>query len=48
MKVALAIVRLKGTDGHTGFVAVEVTPAFGVPVHAVPEIKVIPPTKPRG
>ena len=48
VNVALAIVKPKGTDGQTGLVAVDVTPAFGVPVQAVPEMKVIPPTNPRG
>ena len=41
------MLKLKGTDGQIGLTVVEVIPAFGVPVQAVPEIKETEPKNPR-
>jgi hypothetical protein len=40
------MLKLNGTDGHTGLTEDEVLPEIGVPVHAVPEINETEPRKP--
>ena len=41
------MLKLNGTEGQTGLALDAVTPAFGVPVHAFPEMKLTDPIKPR-
>ena len=41
------MLNVKGTPGHTGFAVEAVVPAFGVPVQAVPDIKLTDPKNPR-
>jgi hypothetical protein len=40
------MLKLNGTEGQTGFTLDAVIPAFGVPVHADPEIKLTEPKNP--
>ena len=47
VNVAFTMLKLKGTEGQTGFTLEDVVPAFGVPVHAEPEIKLTDPINPR-
>ena len=47
VNVAFAMLKLNGTEGQTGFTLEAVVPAFGVPVHAVPEMKLTDPINPR-
>ncbi len=41
------MLKLNDVDGQTGLMFEAVIPAFGVPVHAVPEMKLTDPRKPR-